>query len=1025
MEFQVLGPLAVVDRGRAVPLGGPSERHLLAALLCLANEPVPVGRLIDELWGDEPPASAKNVIQQYVSHIRRVLGDAHAQRLTTNPGGYVLHVEDDEVDWHRFQELVARAHDVRVPAQASELLTEALNVWHGPAFAGAGHGPTVDAERTRLEEARLAAVEDRIDCDLKLGRHRELVAELEGLLAKHPMRERLRGQLMLGFYRCDRQPEALHCYAEYRERLAEETGLQPSETLTRLEGRILTSDPGLDLPDAAGLPATNLPQRVSSFVGRRKEIAEARVRMLENRLVTLVGVGGIGKTSLALQAATELRLAFPDGVWLIDLAPLGDASLIGGTAAVVLGVGVGPRQDPTQAVADHLRDQEALIILDNCEHLVDAAAEFAKTMLQICAGVRVLATSRIALGVPGEAIMRVPSLQVPDQIEANVDEIAASEAATLFVDRARLLRPEFELDESNAGAVAEICCRLDGIPLAIELAAARLGTMPVHQIATHVEDRYHLLTKGARTAPHRHQTLRAMVDWSHDLLTESERTVLRRLGVFAGSFTADAAASVCGYEPLDPADVARALEQLVDASLINPPHPATTRLRMLETIREFARHHLDSAAETDKAMRRLATYLVEAGPDTENGYPASDFAEWYRWRNDEQDNFRTAIEWSLGVGDVDTAVATTIEFRIFLGIQELYDEATRYVKSTLALLGTEASHRRLLLSSFVTVNDAHRSDPPEMRQQARSLYDEACSLDEESTMGLARALESAAAWRMGDTNAAAVLNTDAITHLRKAGDPRVVDLLANQAVLLARLARYADAHSLIDQILDAVGEVGSRADERYAQYVANLSRALLATYTGKVDEIDRLLDCERGFSRDSGPENRSMYLYVSTIAALARDDAVTATSLASESRELLPATAHPGSLRDAATIQSLCVLESLGPEAARQHLQAALDFANQEYSLLETADVVTVIADAALATRTCTDALRLHAAASAVRDHSGIVLAPWQQQRLDRSIGTLQEALGDRFDDLWSEGSTLSVDEMIELATRYVDSKSN
>jgi len=260
MEFRILGPLQVEDRGRKLPLGGPAERHLLAVLLCLANEPVPMQRLIDELWEDSPPPSARNIVQQYVSHLRCTL---HGGRLSTEPAGYVLRVEDEELDWSRFRDLVSRAQATNNTQHVCALLREALRLWQGPALSGAGDGSTVAAERLRLEEARLAAVEDRVDCDLELGRHCELTAELESLVAQHPLRERLLGQLMLALYRCDRQPETLRRFGEHRRRLGESTGLEPSSALVDLEGKILTNDQELVLSDRKAEPLTNLPQRLS------------------------------------------------------------------------------------------------------------------------------------------------------------------------------------------------------------------------------------------------------------------------------------------------------------------------------------------------------------------------------------------------------------------------------------------------------------------------------------------------------------------------------------------------------------------------------------------------------------------------------------------------------------------------------------------------------------------------------------------------------------------------------------------
>ncbi len=360
-----------------------------------------------------------------------------------------------------------------------------------------------------------------------------------------------------------------------------------------------------------------------------------------------------------------------------------------------------------------------------------------------------LATGREPLSVVSEAIMRVPPLNVPDSVQSDAGAIAESEAVMLFTDRARLLKSGFRIDSGNAADVAEICRRLDGIPLAIELAAARLGTMGLHKIAESVEDRYVLLTRGARTAPHRHQTLQALVDWSHDLLTDHERILFRRLAVFAGSFTAEAAEHVCGFDPLTPASVLVMLEQLVEASLVIPPDPEINRFRVLQTIREYAHRRLDACEETDGTMLRLAGFLLEAGPDTEDGHPMSDAVAWYRWRHDEQDNLRAVLAWSIEVGNADVASEAAIEFSGYLGERQLFGEAITWNDAALTLLGGESSHRRLLLEFFGIATEAFLGERMPTLTEARSLHSEAQALGDDGMMGLVRRLEAVLAYRLG------------------------------------------------------------------------------------------------------------------------------------------------------------------------------------------------------------------------------------------------------------------------------------
>jgi predicted ATPase/DNA-binding SARP family transcriptional activator len=1027
MEFHILGPFEVEDRGGLLHIGSPAECDLLALLVCLANETVPVERIIDELWGDDPPATARNMVQRYVSRLRKSLGQAAAERLSTRAGGYSLRVSDVELDSSLFESKVKEARGLDNRSESSSLLHQALALWRGSALAGVGDGRTLVVERVRLEEARVSALEDRIDCDLGLGRHHDLLSELEGLCSLYPLRERLRSHLILALYRCDRQAEALRSYTDYRLVLGEETGLDPSPALVELENRILARSPDLDVVSPVGSPITptNLPYRITRFIGRRSEI-EAVVRQVnEHRLVTLVGTGGIGKTSIAVRVAAEMAAAFPDGVWLIDLAPLADASLIGSTAVGVLHARATPREDSLDAVVRHLREQTVLLVLDNCEHLIDGAARFANTVLRSTRNVRVLATSRESLSVSGELIVRVPSLEVPDLALQEPAAIANSEAVELFTDRAQLLRQEFRIDNTNAVAVAEVCRKLDGIPLAVELAAARLGTMPVAEIAACIENRYYLLTRGARTAPQRHRTLQAMVDWSHELLTSDEQVLLRRLAVFAGGFTADTATFVCGFEPLTQDTVLGALEQLVDASLVIPPDPPADRFGVLETIREYCRHHLDSSGETEQVMRRLGGYLVEAGPGADDGGPGSDYASWFRWRDDEQSSFRVALTWSIGAGDADLATALTIEFHTYLAHRTLGFEAAFWVGRALALVDNETSHRHLQLSSMEIADVLILGDRANAVEKVQSLYREARTLRDDGAMGYALLAESVLASYTGDLATALEKIDESLEHFHATTNVHAPKTQARRAFYLTRLGRYSEAKSSVDKIVEEASRLGNRADDRYAQALSNLYGAMIAFHQGELDEAEQLLNMEDEYFRQFGPDGLLGFLWARWHVALARGDTAAASAAAAELTEALPESATPEILRDAATLRALCALVLVGPAAASPHLREAVKYARQDDSVIENADSIIVVADTAVAAGDHLEATRLYAAASAVYQRSGVVLAQWQQQRMGRSLEALQEMLeADQFNDVWSQGSALTSAEMVDLADDYLNHRS-
>jgi predicted ATPase/DNA-binding SARP family transcriptional activator len=632
VEFRILGPLEVLDdHGRPLILGGAKQRALLAVLLLHAGQVVSAERLVDELWGEEPSERARSVLQVHVANLRKVLEPARPRRsavgvLRTQPPGYLVEVGHDDLDLGRFERLAEQGRAALAagdPEEAAGLLRAALELWRGPALADVVLKANGQGEVARLEERRLAALEDRIQAELAAGRHHELVGELEALIVAHPLRERLHGQLLLALYRSGRQAEALAGYRRMRETLAEELGIDPSRPLQELERAILAQDPTLDwVPAAANAdqPAavvqpmprrrpSTLPVPPTPLVGREQALAEvtALVRQGDARLVTLTGVGGTGKTRLALQAAAELAGAFPDGAWFVALAPVADPQLVLPTLAQTLGVKEAGGQPLDERLREDLHARRLLVVLDNFEHLL-AAAPAVTGLLAACPNLSVLATSRAALRVSGEQIYEVPPLAVPDldaldddaALEACADGLLANHAVALFVARARAVRPGFALTAANAAAVATVCARLDGLPLALELAAARVRLLSAQDLQARLERRLELLTGGPRDLPARQQTLRATLDWSYDLLDSAEQRLLARLAVFAGGCTLAAAEAVGGADGDPGWSVLDGLTGLVANSLLSRDdqdqarrgaaegaEPTEgSRLRLLETVRE-------------------------------------------------------------------------------------------------------------------------------------------------------------------------------------------------------------------------------------------------------------------------------------------------------------------------------------------------------------------------------------------------------------------------------------------------------
>ena len=520
----LLGGLEVLDDdGRDTVVAGPKVRALLAMLALQPGRVVSTEQLIDALWGDNPPTEVRNGLQGLASKLRRSLGSADL--VAMRGAGYSLELPADAIDVHRYEEMVAAARDAAADGdlnQAAALLAEADRLWRGDAFADFAYEDFAAGAITRLSELRLSAIEERLDIELQLGRHQAAVAELEELVAAHPLRERLRGLLMLALYRAGRQADALRVFQDGRHVLADELGLEPGHELRALEAAILAQDHSLDAPavtarDPGTSTATySIPEALTPLVGRDAELRELTRLAAEHRFVTLVGPGGVGKTRLALEVARVESAALTFGGCLVELAPVGDPAAVRAAIASALAV-----PDPGR-LAEAIGDRELLLVLDNCEHVITTAAEVAEDLLRHCPALRLIATSREGLRVGGETIWPVPPLDADD-------------AVSLFVARAQAAGAPLDLSDDHHASIAEICSRLDGLPLAIELAAARTRAFPLQQISARLNDRFRLLTGGSRTALPRQQTLRAVVDWSYELLFDDEQRVFERLvGVSRG-----------------------------------------------------------------------------------------------------------------------------------------------------------------------------------------------------------------------------------------------------------------------------------------------------------------------------------------------------------------------------------------------------------------------------------------------------------------------------------------------------------
>jgi predicted ATPase/DNA-binding SARP family transcriptional activator len=663
MRFGILGPTQVRrSDGREITVGGPRLRALLALLLVDAGKVVTLERLIDGVYGGNPPGEATNALQSQVSRLRHLLRDQDrpGSPVEFHPAGYRLAVEADEVDAHRFERLAAegrRALAAGDPPRAASLLREALDLWRGPALADAGDVPFAQAQAVRLEELRVSAVEDRVEAELALGGPPTLVAELEQLVAAYPLRERLRGQLMRALSAGGRQAEALNVFEEARRTLAEELGADPSPQLAAVHLAVLRTDPSLARPaEREAALRRRLPAQLTSFVGRTEEVRRVGKLLAEARLVTLTGPGGAGKTRLAIEAADRE----PGDVCFVDLVPVGEGAdvplamldALGLRDAALLAPPAPGPPDATGRLVAALADRRVLLVLDNCEHVVEAAARLSHRLLSACPMLRILATSREPLGITGETLWPVPPLPLPPP-GATPAEALGYPTVRLFADRAAAVRPDFAVDPANADAVLRICRALDGLPLAIELAAARLRALSLAEVAGRLDDRFRLLSRGDRTAQPRHQTLRAVVEWSWDLLDDAEQTLARRLTVFAGAATREAAERVCG---LPAAEVDELLASLADKSLVEAADGDGRRYRMLDTVRVFCGERLAEAGEWERLRRAHAAHFLDLAQTADRHLRGAEQLAWLGRLDADRDDLHAALRRAVDAADTTPAL---------------------------------------------------------------------------------------------------------------------------------------------------------------------------------------------------------------------------------------------------------------------------------------------------------------------------------------------------------------------------------
>lgn len=1091
MRLGVLGPLVVWDgEGREVRVPEAKVRALLADLLANDGGPVSADRLIHDLWADAPPANPAGALQAKVSQLRRAIG---RDRVVRQPPGYRLRFDgtDDETDAVRFRALVTRARPVGDPRVRAKLLTEALELWRGPAYADFADASFVQPAAERLAEQRLTVLEDQAHARLETGDHTLLAGELAGLVALHPLRERLHALRMKALYATGRQSEALASYESLRTRLAEELGVDPSPELATLHRAMLRQEPGLSAgayegEDGLRVPAhgstgtatltlttttphSNLPTPLTRLVGRGEALTDLAQLLSATRLVTLTGPGGVGKTRLAVAAAAAEQDGarageLTDGTWLVEFS--GIRSGTPADLAQVVAATLGIRDDAPRALpgtgastpslphrlAAALRNRRALLVLDNCEHVVDSAAALTELLLLTAPGLRVLATGQEPLGLAGEVTFLVEPLQPADAVE-------------LFMERAAASAPGFPRapdapEEPERRAVAEICHRLDGIPLALELAATRVRALGVRELAARLNDRFRVLTFGQRGAPARHQTLRAVIDWSWELLSAPERIVLRRLAVHSDGCDLAGAEAVCAGDGVARDEVADLITRLVDRSLVVvAPGPTGPRYRLLESVAAYATERLHEMEDLAAVGDRHLVYYRILAEEAEPQLRGAGQRPWLARLDAETGNLRTALDEAVrrAGAEPDEAVRLATALAWWWLLRGRLNEARRSLAAVLA--ATDGSPELVLLhAAFALLTgdpEAAAADTADGR--ATTSASEAVP----DPVRRARALWLCAygLFSAGDATGSAELNTRALTLFSTADDPwGIAAALGLRAALalvsgdLAGLCRDGSRSARIFRELgDPWGELqtvsplaalaeikGAYEDAERRQHeglVMASELGLQAEVSARLSGLGRLALLARDFERARDLHGQARRIAAEQGYKYGEIHSVMGLALgARRSGDLDAAEAHLLHLRDGyADVSSQAgdhlLLAELGfvaelrgdAHAAEAHHLAGLEIARTLGEPRALALSLEGLAGASVLsahTSTATRSAILLGAAAAARRRAGAPLPPAERTDVDRITTATRAALGPAaFREAYEQGTGWEPEEAVQ-ATR-------
>jgi predicted ATPase/DNA-binding SARP family transcriptional activator len=926
----LLGTFQVARGDAPVPVPGARLRGLIVRLALAGGRAVDPGALVDALWPEERPSDPANALQSLVSRLRKLLGVADT--VVQVEGGYRLGVAPDDVDALRFERLAAAGRDRLRSGQAeaaASLLAEAAGLWGGSfaeatglwggSFgevpgAGAPIGPisratttpgTADpaaiaaiaavapAVATRLVRAAAETVADLAEAELALGAPDAASARLFTLLADHPADERVAALLMDALAAQGRQAEALAVFERVREALADELGADPGAALRERHLRLLRGTPAAPAPETADKPPTNLPASLTSFIGRDDDLGRLDTLLAAGRLVTVLGPGGAGKTRLALEAARRHHHEYRDGTWLVDLASVTEPAKVG--AAVLAAMGLrgaalfeGGRMvtegGELDVLVDRLSGHESLLLVDNCEHLIEAVAQLISALLLRCAGLWVLATSREPLAIDGEALVPLGPLTLPEE-DASVDEARRTAAVRLFAERASAVRPGFDVDSATLPEVLRVVRGLDGMPLALELAAARLRTLSLGELAAGLSDRFRLLTSGSRTAYPRHRTLRAVIAWSWDLLGGHERTVAERISVLPGGVTTASATAVCRGTPVPADEIPELLAALVDRSLLQLA-PDTGRYRMLETLREYGIERLADRGEAETVRDLAARYLAKLISQNDPELRGPQQLTAMKVIRAEYDNALSALRYLCDSGDGDHAVDLALDLAWYWQIFGRHQDATYWLAEALALPAGRPSLKRdcaeivLLLNRIGSQPVVIEKEVHDREAELRALTDRMLAREHELP-GLPGALTAITLFFLRDLDRARAV----IERLIAGSDTWLAGLAHMfRAQVAENEGDLAQVRADVTAALDSFGRVG----DHWGLATALPMRALLRQYDGDLDGALADLRQARAEARQFGSLSLSDEVFIDLRwidLHLRRGDFVEATKMIGSTRE--------------------------------------------------------------------------------------------------------------------------------------------